>query len=255
MLKFADLTKRKVFLIVEGADDIAFLNNRIDSAVEIYESFSGFLGVREIVEHFSDDSVVGICDRDYDVEYRNSRVFFYDYNCLEMMLVSNCDTFGSVCSTCYSGIDSIEELRFNILSDLSIISFLRKIDYDESIGVNFKRMSISNLISDSTQKIDVSKISSEIDHNIMLTKRREVARLKTQTVTYEDFLHITNGHDFMAYLQKIFDINKPKKSKTLNSYMIMRLLFASFRKAEFKLTDLYSSLENYKTATGISLIA
>lgn len=254
LLKSADLTNRTVFLVVEGTDDIAFINNRLSNNIEVFESFSGFKGVREIVEHFSDNAVIGICDRDYDVAYSNSRVFFYDYNCLEMMMVSNNEVFTSVCNPCYSGENNIEELRFHILNDLLLISLLRKIDFDEKIGINFKQMSINNLINNSTQKIDVSKIKSEIKHDIMFLKRNKIARLKRQVITYEDLLNITNGHDFIAYLQKIFDINKPKKTKTLSSSTIMTLLIASFRQTEFTLTALYSTLKNYEATIGVSLL-
>ena len=177
LMRGANSSPQTVFLVVEGRDDIVFFQNRIRHDINLYESFSGCEGVKEIIEFFSTDNVIGICDRDYDAAYTNQHLFFYDHNCLEMMLISSDAAFNSVCATCYAGELSFTDLRLQILKDLKLISLLRKINSGSKMGINFKRMSISDLYSKQQQAINVAKIKDAIQSNIIVEKRSEIAKL------------------------------------------------------------------------------
>lgn len=79
----ADIKRKNVYLIVEGEGDKKFLRKFLSNNVNIYESFSGKQGVKEIVEYFKHDiKVIGIRDRDYHHDYISEKLFYYDYNCL-----------------------------------------------------------------------------------------------------------------------------------------------------------------------------
>lgn len=172
-----------------------------------------------------------------------------------MMLISNDVVFESVCNACFIGNISFDKLRELILKDLLLISVFRKINFLNKMGINFKKMSISNLYDLATHKIDVAKIRDEIDSDIMVQKRADVARLTQQNTTYESFLEITNGHDFIDYLQKIFELNKIPKTKTQSSDSILMMLITSFRKSDFKKTELFHSLENAEAIFGYKIVA
>lgn len=78
LCKSADITHKNVYLIVEGADDIRFFKSNVSEKVNLFESFSGKVGVMDIVSHFSADNVIGVCDRDYDSQDPSEPIFFYD---------------------------------------------------------------------------------------------------------------------------------------------------------------------------------
>lgn len=254
LMRGANASPQPIFLVVEGRDDIIFFQKRIKNNVNLYESFSGSIGVREIIEFFCANNVIGICDRDYDNTYTNEHIFFYDYNCLEMMLVSNDEAFDSVCTTCYAGELSCTNLRLQILNDLKLISILRKINFEDKIGINFDRMSINVLYNKQRKNIDVTKIKDAIRNNIIIDKRTEIAQLISRFATYEQLLQITNGHDFISYLQLIFETNKPPKSKSLNVNMIFMALSIAFRKEEFIHTSIYQSLKNFESECHLTVL-
>lgn len=245
---------QSIFLVVEGRDDIIFLQKRVKSDVNLYESFSGCCGVREIVEFFSTNNVIGICDRDYDNDYDNERVFFYDYNCLEMMLISNDAAFKSVYMTCYAGALPFNELRLRVLNDLKLISILRKINFDQKIGINFDRMSIVALYNKRDESIDATKIKDSIQNDIILDKRTEIAQLSSRFSTYEQLLQITNGHDFISYLRIVFESNKPPKSRSLANEIIFMLFTTAFREEDFARTAMYESLKEFESKYHLSVL-
>lgn len=48
----ADFEHAKTVVVVEGEDDVVFLNGKLRSDVDIHESFSGKHGVKEIIDYF-----------------------------------------------------------------------------------------------------------------------------------------------------------------------------------------------------------
>lgn len=244
-----------VFLIVEGRDDIRFFLHRIGENVNLYESYSGCQGVREIVKFFSAENVIGICDRDYDRSCTDERVFLNDYSCLEMMMISNNKSFESVCANCYMGKTTPENLRFQILSDLKVISFLRKINFDDKLGINFNRISISSLYNKQKKGIDTAKIKTVLNCNILVDKRLEIDRLNAEFTTYEHFLYITNGHDFMSYLQLLFEADRPPNSRSLSVDMLFVLFSTAFRNEDFASTSLYKSLKKFESIYCLKVVS
>lgn len=94
LMSSADLNNKNFFVLVEGKDDMTFLNRKLASNVYLFESFSGKEGVKEIVKYFNKDNIIGICDKDYD-DCAENHIFYYDYSCLEMMLISCDEAFES----------------------------------------------------------------------------------------------------------------------------------------------------------------
>lgn len=83
-------------LIVEGQDDILFFKKFIkNNQVEIYESFSGKIGVFEILnsEDLKNYNLIGIVDKDYSQENNNKNIYYYDHSCLEMMIFKEEEIF------------------------------------------------------------------------------------------------------------------------------------------------------------------
>lgn len=102
-IQIYDISFIPTVIIVEGEDDISFFNGKLSSNVDIRESFSGKRGVLEIVSLFSDSRVIGVCDVDYDTGTPSPQILYYDYSCLEMMLISSDSAFTPFFHTYYRG--------------------------------------------------------------------------------------------------------------------------------------------------------
>lgn len=87
--------KNKVFIILEGQDDITLLKDCFTQDCYLFESYGGKQALEETVRLFEYNNVIGIRDRDY-TKSCNPRIFFCDYCNAEMMVVSNNEAFNSL---------------------------------------------------------------------------------------------------------------------------------------------------------------
>ena len=202
----ADITHKLTVVVVEGIDDVTFFRGKFAQNVDIKESFSGKVGVKEIVELFSDNRVIGVCDRDYDsVCENNNKVLFYDYSCLEMMMISNSEALSSFCHTFYRGQEQPEVVRIHILEDLKWVSCYRKLSAQNAWAVRFTAINYNTSFDDKLRKINYSVVMQQLknsnpglvgrDH----TQLQQVSNLCRTTNCVQDLLNITNGHDFLYY--------------------------------------------------------
>lgn len=77
-------------------------------------------------ENFPDEKrVIGIRDKDYQTKKRFERIFYCDYCCCEMMLVSDDETFEKLAVNFYRGKLPYSKLRYEILSKLFYLSVVR----------------------------------------------------------------------------------------------------------------------------------
>jgi len=76
----------------------------------------------------------------------------------------------------------------------------------------------------------------------------------SQIVTYEDLLQITNGHDFISYLQLLFEANKPPKCRSANVDMIFMFLSISFREEDFISTVIYQDLKQFESLHHLTIL-
>lgn len=129
-----DVKKEYIHLIVEGVDDIRFFKSRVSPHVYIYESFSGKEGVFDILKNFKkEDRILGICDRDYADIPTDLNIFFYDFSCLEIMLISNEDVFKSCSDTFYYGSLNSNELLLKILNELKWLGIFRRLSFQKNL--------------------------------------------------------------------------------------------------------------------------
>mgnify|MGYP001328335572 FL=1 len=131
--KSADIKKEKAFIVLEGYDDIRCLKKIVTQNVVMILSFSGKDGVKEIVQHFGSDRVIGICDRDYEAVANTQEIFYYDFCCLEMMLISADAAFEAICSEYYNNAEDVLSMREAILRKLFILSNIRKANAEQKL--------------------------------------------------------------------------------------------------------------------------
>lgn len=255
----ADFERKRTILIVEGNDDVCFFTGRVGSNVTIQESHSGKIGVEEIVRSFSDSRVVGIRDADYDTDTDCSRLFYYDYSCLEMMLIANDTAFSQFV---YAYCQRVEPIvtRLKLLDNLKWISLYRKLSCENHWDINFSGISIAEAYDHSKEAVDISKLLSQIKKINPQKSESIVSHVKRVTTCYreacnlETYLSITQGHDFLYLFQAFYDALKGKKGQTINVVGIFKSLLCSYGEICFSETKLYQQLTVYQDIHGVIIV-
>ena len=255
----ADYNHQKAIVVVEGKDDITFFNGKLSDNVDIYESFSGKEGVKEIISFFSEKRVVGICDRDYTNSISDKNLIYYDYLCLEMMLVSNIETFHSFAYNFYFGSESPEELLMRIFSGLKWLSIFRKLNSENSWEVKFNGISIAASCDDGGTNISIEKLLKrldEINRGIISNHREYLVAVSSECREEYDintYLNITQGHDFIEYFHKIANDSSPF-SRSISKDTLFGGLCCAYREQDFEATNLYISLKEYCDVNNVKIV-
>lgn len=252
-----DIKREHTYLLVEGDDDVKFIRPFLSENVYIYESFDGKNGVEEIVANIFErnERVIGIRDKDYQIEPISNKVFYYDFCCMEMMLISNDDVFEEVCSECYEGERNFSDLRLKIFRELKFLSIIRL--YNETRGWErkFKGISSSAAWSEEEEKIDksiiINKINSITNSSIQVEMEKEISDQLEKDWNLEDFLNYTQGHDFANLMATICNIHKKRGIKNIDIESNLR---CCFRYNDLKQTKLYSNLIEYENENNIKIL-
>lgn len=256
----ADFNREKAIVVVEGPDDIEFLNGKLSNNVDMYESFSGKEGVKEIVSKFSEKRVLGICDKDYSAPDPTTNIIYYDYSCLEMMLVSNSGVFKSFVNNFYYGSETSEYILMKILTNLKWLSIFRKLNSENTWGIKFKGVSIAAACVESDLNISVDVLLHKLMqiNRDLITNHREYLTLVSnearQELDVNTYLNITQGHDFIDYFQKIAQESSPIK-RSVSKDTLFSGLCCAFRESDFKATQFYRYLKDYAETNSIQLVS
>ncbi|MDR2600420.1 MAG: DUF4435 domain-containing protein [Oscillospiraceae bacterium] len=255
-IKLSITSVKDVHVVVEGEDDIRFLNGLLGKTVHIYESFSGKLGVIEIVEYFHNKyKVIGICDKDYD-DYENEQMFYYDHSCLETMLISSDKSLYTLCNEYHGCTDNPDYFINEVLLRLGFLGLLRKYNALYKWEINFRGLSIDKLFSpnDMSSASDDIIVALDIINNGQLSiKYNSIKHIidSEDLSTKERLLDIVNGHDLIKLLSVYF---KVKHKKDAGEKTIAGHLRCSFDINEFIKTTLYTTLKMYEQSRRVYLL-
>jgi len=245
----ADIHKENIYLLVEGKDDIKFLRPFLTDNVYIYESYDGKNGVEYIVgERFGTNlRVIGIRDRDYQIAPISDKIFYYDYGCMEMMILKNDDVFKNLCAEYYRGEESAQQLRINLLKELKCLSVIRMYNERENWGKKLRGISIIAAWNSIEKKIDNEVILSKVNQinggffkdDVLQKIEQECKREWSE----EEFYNNTQGHDFSMLYAGICNQYKQKGMKYSEIEASSRCIF---RQNDFEQTNLYGRLSEYE---------
>lgn len=245
----ADIHKENIYLLVEGEDDIKFLRPFLTDNVYIYESYDGKNGVEYIVgERFGTNlRVIGIRDRDYQIAPISDKIFYYDYGCMEMMILKNDDVFKNLCAEYYRGEESAQQLRINLLKELKCLSVIRMYNERENWGKKLRGISIIAAWNRIEKKIDNEVILSKVNQinggffkdDVLQKIEQECKREWSE----EEFYNNTQGHDFSMLYAGICNQYKQKGMKYSEIEASSRCIF---RQNDFEQTNLYGRLSEYE---------
>ena len=258
--KSADIKKEKAFIVLEGYDDIRCLKKIVTQNVVMILSFSGKDGVKEIVQHFGSDRVIGICDRDYEAVANTQEIFYYDFCCLEMMLISADAAFEAICSEYYNNEEDVLSMREAILRKLFILSNIRKANAEQKLGINFKGVSVSDVAN-----MDDTTAYSELIRRIKRVNPQKACEIEICTnsmqetdstlASYNDLLKITQGHDFINAFQSYCSKAMFEGVRIASAHEIAGSLRCAYTIDMFRNTDLYKDLCNHATKAHVRLVS
>lgn len=255
----SDLKKELTFIIVEGLDDIKFWKKFITNKAFIYESFSAKTGIKEIIETYFDDNpqVIGIRDKDYEQTRVHPKIFYYDYSCLELMLVNNFPTFEGIYSEYYNGPLNAYNLRETILSELKFLSLVRKNNEINHWGITIDCISIYKVFDNASYKIIIDRIIEKlnaVNHNFFINFSDRLTLIYNEfdiDFTYTDLLNITQGHDYVS-LFAAFCQNSI--GKCYSDTAISCSLRSSYRIGDFYNSNLYNELKIYEINNSLNIL-
>lgn len=257
LLLGSDIKKEQIFVIVEGEDDIRFWKSIISSkSVSLYESYDGKCGITKIIDnHFINEyRVFGIRDRDYELNLQAPQIFFYDYSCMEMMLIKSDSAFKKVTSEYYKGNLDEMGLRCFILEELKVLSLMRKNNETLGRAIRFKGLSINNAFSKESLSINNIRLADNIhilNNGNTIYSVDDIKDFELQTLNENELFDITQGHDFTTLMACICSLYL---KKNISNITIESGLRCSFSLDDFEKTSLYNDLNSYLSTHNLSTI-
>lgn len=246
----ADIYNEKVHILVEGKDDEALLYHIMNDSIDIIVCS----GKKDVLKKLKDDyeiNCIGIIDMDYEYNYDNSRIFLYDYCCLEMMIISDKCIMKKIAKEFKISVNKILDILFSLL----FISLMRKYNYYNKLNIDFGPLNgISNYYDKNENKInnnEVVLLLEKIDKNKAIIRKYNYKKLITEVEKIRKFnknklLKITNGHDFLNLLSKFI--------KNKNKDYFWHFIRGAYNKDIFKKTKLYKKLLEYQNKNNLKIL-
>lgn len=254
----ADIKNLNVYVLVEGEDDIKLLRSFLSDNVLLYESCDGKNSVEYIVGvHFADNErVIGIRDRDYKLKSSMEKIFFYDYCCMEMMLIASESVFDKLCDEYYNGILNYRNLKELIFKQLKFLSIIRKYNEREGLGIKFKGISINMAWNADLKKLNQETIIDKINGiNNGILDEFILHKLKSEfmrTWTLNEYYLYTQGHDYFMLFSAICNHYTRNNVRYTDIQSSAR---CSFRYEDFVKTYLYNNVKAYSQKRNITIFS
>ena len=179
-------------------------------------------------------------------------MLYYDYSCLEMMLISNDSVFSPFFYAYYQGSKSPQEIRSQVLSNLKWLSLYRKLSSENGWDVRFNGLSVTKSFDQDKQIIDIARLLEQI-HTLnpgLISRNRGQLELLSEACRHEysleEYLLITQGHDFLYCFQAFCESTKRLKGKSPSVEELFRALLCSCHPNNFSEFQLYQSLISYQ---------
>lgn len=251
MMLSEDIDEKLSIVLVEGADDVRFMEIVMEENVVCIESPYGKHGLEDLMN--MDDStlqrkeVIAVRDKDYmDLTQLPERFFVYDGCCLETMILKDLEISEGFHRENYKGTAAKERYILDAMYQLAPYSILRKVNELENGGIAFQKCNFGDLIEGETLKID--ELFERVGQADKLQACIEEAEI---TVEENELWNITNGHDLCTYLGAVSNLGK----KTLGEEGVRNILFVMYRKNDFKKTKLYDTLLQYQNRNGLKFVS
>lgn len=253
--------KFKTVILVEGQSDIKLLVSLLDMQnTYLIESFSGKSAILDTMSsRFKDDRrVIGIIDKDYSNEIHN-KIFTYDFCNLEMMIISNNDSFNYTMFQITNSIYGNLEIREQSLKKLIILSVIRKLNDEYDWGINFERFPIYDYFKkDNCLSLEwvVKILNIKNKANNITEEKLNIIKQKLKDQNENELYNITNGHDFCKMLlhELKFKYSSLSKVASININELELFLIMGYNLDYFKKTKLYESISEYQIENSLKIV-
>ncbi|MDR0425712.1 MAG: hypothetical protein LBH24_00920 [Clostridiales bacterium] len=260
LLLSADVEKKRVVLLLEGEDDVKLFKFLVKSNVTLIKAYGASSSIDSLIpQYFSNTPrVIAVRDRDYQRVKRHDKIFYCDYSCAEMMMVSDDETFDKLSTNHYRGKLEPAALRLRVFESLYYISVIRKCSALGKWGVKVSETDLSAVVSprrtaDSAEAVEF--VNRYNRHNPIDGLRAAHIAQFTDTYDLREYLYLTNGHDFVeAFCVYCTESASNNVKKRLNEKVISAALRLSYSRASFKKTKLYKALKSYAAAHNLILV-
>lgn len=245
----ASADKKVAIVLVEGQDDMDFVENIFCEDVICYESFSGKHGLDELLVHdeLQYDGIIAIRDKDYvDISAIPHRMFLYDGCCLETMLIKSDEVATAFYNLYYAGNTTKDNYLIDIMKELAPYSILRQQNERNQRGINFQKVGFGDLVAENG-RLDIRALFDRI--KVDETELAYCERRAGETPN-EELREITNGHDLCQMLLALVK----SKWKKLGEAGIRHMLLCSYRKSDFQKTNLYTQLREYQNTYQVKFV-
>lgn len=253
--------KFKTVILVEGQSDIKLLVSLFDMQnTYLIESFSGKSAILETMSsRFKDDRrVIGIIDRDYSNALPN-KIFTYDFCNLEMMIISNNDSFNYTMFQITNSVYGNIEVREQSLNKLFILSVIRKLNDENDWGINFERFPIYDYSKrDNYISLEwvVRILNIKNKTNNITEEKLSIIKQELKDQSKDELYNITNGHDFCKMLLHELKLKYSSLSKvtSINVDELELFLIMGYNLDYFKKTKLYESISEYQVKNSLKIV-
>ncbi len=260
MLLSADYAKERTVVLLEGEDDVKVFRFLVSGSVTLIKAYGASTTVDKLMpQHFPDEKrVIGIRDRDYQEKKKFDRIFYCDYCNCEMMLVSDDETFERVAVNFYRGSLQPLQLRQELLQRLYHLSVIRKCSDRFRWALRISDTDLAKIINPRFKTSRAQTIEFVNSYN----RKNPITPDKAKRLDYfrdtgktEDYLMITNGHDFVeAFRIYCVESRSDTRRRSLPDKMLSGALRCSYSLSAFKKTKLYSALKAYATENGLNIV-
>lgn len=245
-----------VCVVVEGENDQKLFRPLLTNNSDIFQSYASKTGVDELVQKYFNGNirVIGIRDKDYQSSPINEQCFFCDYSCAEMMIISVDDCFDRLyCNFYRGGGMNSTELRLHCLERLEKLSKLRMLSYQHNWHITFDGIKPSKhyqiCIDDMNAEI-VSDLNSMNPSNPIDSTRESICDAIPKCSSLQEYLLITNGHDFINLFCKVaLGVHGQTSIKEIETTMR-----GTFGVNDFRRTTLFKELLAYQRRNNINII-
>ena len=248
----------RTMILFEGEDDISVFNSLIDNdGCMLFESYGGKAALNEIITSIINDKrLIGIRDRDYEANPLGQRIFFCDHCNLEMMIVSNNESFSNSMFKIVRQGDDFLKLREDVLLAIKGLSITRKLNEELQWHISFKGISVNYLLtlSNPIKVKDLILYLNSINANMIDDQQMDLIITEMDKLTSHP-LDYTNGHDYCQALVFFLKTKYTNKGiKTIGAKDFSTFLYLGYHEKHFKKTSLYNSLVLYQNQEKLSIV-
>lgn len=253
--------KYKTIVLVEGQNDIKLLVSLLNMQNSyLIESFSGKSAILEtMISRFKDEKrVIGIIDRDYNNTLPD-KVFTYDFCNLEMMVISDDDSFNytmfQITNSSYGNL----AIRKQSLEKLFILSIIRKLNDEYDWGISFERFPIYDYFKNNNySSLDwVVRVLNIKNSNNITENKLNIIKQELKNQNKMELLKITNGHDFCKMLLHELKVAYSSMSRvtSINVNELELFLIMGYNLNCFKKTQLFKEINDYQSRHSLQFIS